>query len=1200
MASPVPSPLEAPAEGSRDGRDSPRRRLALTTGQRLKQMNQHHPYRIELLDLTPVSVSVLWSTRPPPLSAIPSGIISTPLRQRFQARTLPNGNSSPAPSATASAVSTLPSAPAVNVTAAKLPHSRYPPLSSETSSNAGSARASPIPGSSHDVPIHRLAEGLVATRSLNRKVTKIRLRGPSSASPAPGRRVSNDAATFEPKARPNDDDGLVSDDATSGFDEDGASGSEGSDSGFEGDPRASNMVHVFEKRVSVTVNGNDWPHVLMGERGSHEAIVVIFGLQPESDYDIQFEVKVGLDGTLESLRLPIAAKAERGDRGVVSAVIGGSTAATVRPGSPSPLGKAGVSTDNGSGVINVQRKALLQAELETSEALKSEMLAELRKARKETSKAESALRHEIESIKRHIDRMSSTDHRSKQKVLALQEAIKQTSAHVKEIHNDAEEIEGEQDDWIKQEAEVVRKLEELRKEVDDEDAEVEAQLQSDEAEIAAVEKELKTVEASVRSKKTDRDSLQSDKIPSLEAEIAKLQSQIKDLLSKPLHARRGGHASGRGGGRGGSGSNHMVPSQVLPRGKGPQGLGYSSGSGARGGKASHGHNARAASGPASHGGHSSSAYPVVGKHYVSNGVAPNVARPYRSSNNLRPDGGAGSISIHSPFDPTSTEPPHLAGFSHSHAQEGHYGSPQGTGFGVLGTGGMYGGSGYRPDAVAGAHDYSAEASPVSSERRSSLPLPQLFGKGPTNSVLNPNNPEFVPSASSANASPIMLKETIGGAAQSTKAGPPSAFAPPMLNSTPPGGSSMEHSPTSSSRFAFPLARHGGAGPLTKPVMTSTAPSPIGSDRVPASVSEGAPSNSVIGSQLFPPGSNSANSFNRSSPLLSSVVPTASGSSPLLYGSSSPRFASAPFTKTEDPPTSQEGAFATSKFGPLDYDPSLEDFGPGLNLGAGSIFGPSTSSASAPLPFGGGAYSSIFRAPNAWTSPGAPATSSVGSGGSAVGSSLVSTSSATGPSLWAAPSPPLGGGLSVPGATSDIWSPPSLSGPTAPSSLRTKLSLGDFSQQRSSLVPIGASHDIGADFGPGTGIGGSSSLLSDGPGGGGLRSGGGGRLMNMSAPVSPTSPHRPEHSMAQPSSGLGHNNPAHSTGENFDVEILAEIAKTVTAGQTRSDSIVADDVSTTARPSSNSRTQENEAESPPTPSFADVAAAAKTPPPPPSS
>ncbi|KDN46302.1 hypothetical protein K437DRAFT_218107, partial [Tilletiaria anomala UBC 951] len=73
-------------------------------------------------------------------------------------------------------------------------------------------------------------------------------------------------------------------------------------------------------------------------------------------------------------------------------------------------------------------------------------------ARKDASRTEAALRNEIEAVKRGLERMSGTDHRSKQKVLALQESIRQANMQAEEAEREAKEVELGLDEWrIKEE-----------------------------------------------------------------------------------------------------------------------------------------------------------------------------------------------------------------------------------------------------------------------------------------------------------------------------------------------------------------------------------------------------------------------------------------------------------------------------------------------------------------------------------------------------------------------------------------------------------------------------------------------------------------------------------------------------------------------------------------------------------------------------
>lgn len=46
------------------------------------------------------------------------------------------------------------------------------------------------------------------------------------------------------------------------------------------------LTKIFDSGVSVSVNGEPWLQVVMGDRGPDEAFVVVYGLLPDRDYEI--------------------------------------------------------------------------------------------------------------------------------------------------------------------------------------------------------------------------------------------------------------------------------------------------------------------------------------------------------------------------------------------------------------------------------------------------------------------------------------------------------------------------------------------------------------------------------------------------------------------------------------------------------------------------------------------------------------------------------------------------------------------------------------------------------------------------------------------------------------------------------------------------------------------------------------------------
>jgi hypothetical protein len=47
---------------------------------------------------------------------------------------------------------------------------------------------------------------------------------------------------------------------------------------------------MFESGVSVVLNGQAWSQVVVGDKAADEAVIVVYGLHPESDYDLEMTV----------------------------------------------------------------------------------------------------------------------------------------------------------------------------------------------------------------------------------------------------------------------------------------------------------------------------------------------------------------------------------------------------------------------------------------------------------------------------------------------------------------------------------------------------------------------------------------------------------------------------------------------------------------------------------------------------------------------------------------------------------------------------------------------------------------------------------------------------------------------------------------------------------------------------------------------
>ncbi|ORY30239.1 hypothetical protein BCR39DRAFT_530126 [Naematelia encephala] len=179
------------------------------------------------------------------------------------------------------------------------------------------------------------------------------------------------------------------------------------------------------------------------------AVVVVYGLSPGKEYEIELKV-VGLSGedSLVSNAIVIPPSPSP-HTSLLPRSRANSLRSRSRPRSrsnsinashpghpPSPLGQDLISAaitppsngDLSSATVFVpvdSQAAQLQHLIATAQAEKDILQAQIKEARRSSQRAEAALRLEIESVKKAIEKAGGMDMRAKQKALALQEQVKQ-------------------------------------------------------------------------------------------------------------------------------------------------------------------------------------------------------------------------------------------------------------------------------------------------------------------------------------------------------------------------------------------------------------------------------------------------------------------------------------------------------------------------------------------------------------------------------------------------------------------------------------------------------------------------------------------------------------------------------------------------------------------------------------------------------
>lgn len=515
------------------------------------QNHPHHPFRLEVSAVTPVSVLFLWSLRPPPLSAMPrsstaAGRVAKATQQQQQQQNVAGSEKQSASTSTPS----------------QTQH-----VKGRVGTSSGVQR--------NDGLLAPSTSNITATRGPNRKVTKVTLRNISPAKRQLTTSKSSEGANgtdhacreaaqpskIQTQRRdsedwPSDDGATVVDDDDARGDMDGGEHDEdvGQDSQKGGVPSA---ARTLDSGVTVAVNSIPWSHVVMGEGGgADEVFIVVYGLAPARSYEILLTV----EGKQNSLSLATAdacgdALVDEASAAAPAPAAASSATAVEQQRAPTAAGQVArirrthtppmQDTDadlSGLSVASATSHSLPiatppVANQGTSLSSSSTLQATVRKARKDASRAESAMRHEIEAIKRGLERMGDVDHRSKQKVLALQESIRQATLHTKSIEEEAAQVEDDREAWETREREKDDELEQIRRDVEGKVRLSEATIKANNDEVAAMERELARVTKGVEEKRTTRDQIEHERIGGLEQELLHIQNEIDKVLKQPSPAQ---------------------------------------------------------------------------------------------------------------------------------------------------------------------------------------------------------------------------------------------------------------------------------------------------------------------------------------------------------------------------------------------------------------------------------------------------------------------------------------------------------------------------------------------------------------------------------------------------------------------------------------------------------------------------------------
>ncbi|KAF9530039.1 hypothetical protein CPB83DRAFT_892962 [Crepidotus variabilis] len=315
--------------------------------------------------------------------------------------------------------------------------------------------------------------------------------------------------------------------------------------GSHGKKQSSVIADTLAKGLSVNVNGAAWPRaVIRIDDQLDEAVIIIFALMPGRQYDIELGLPhPGQSSTTLRRRVTTedhsendTAEASTDPESPTHDTHSASASSTSEPQSTPSTSPARTAPGTPpSSTVPVPQLTLedrlnqLQHSLSLVNAERETLLSSLKSARRDAQKAESALRAEIETLKRTSEKNTSAELRGKQKVLALQESVKRAQNAAVETDEVTKELADELPELLKQK----QAKEKLFGKIETEAGKI--RLERD----AVEEKEKKRLDgmkAELASLSNKLDKLNGKKKEKLETTIPDLEDKLNDVEQEILDA----------------------------------------------------------------------------------------------------------------------------------------------------------------------------------------------------------------------------------------------------------------------------------------------------------------------------------------------------------------------------------------------------------------------------------------------------------------------------------------------------------------------------------------------------------------------------------------------------------------------------------------------------------------------------------------
>ncbi|KAI0371269.1 hypothetical protein BV20DRAFT_965450 [Pilatotrama ljubarskyi] len=304
------------------------------------------------------------------------------------------------------------------------------------------------------------------------------------------------------------------------------------------------VADILSKGLSVKVNGTPWQRVFLKmDEVFDEGIIILYGLMPARQYDIEMGLSPGQTST--SVRGQITTDTEARSETALpdadpvepaanpsDAAMSSSIPLSTAPGHANG---AHTTTPAPAQFTLEDRRLQLTHTLSLLNAEHSTLTSSLKSARKESQKADAALRSEIDTLKRASDRYAAGESRARQKILALQQAVKQTLAAARDIEELIKDIEAKLPELEKDKANLEKEWVQVKEEAEHVRARREEAERREKARAESMQSELAGLVNRLDKLTGKREKLEGDGgvLAELEDKLRKLEEERERIERDP-------------------------------------------------------------------------------------------------------------------------------------------------------------------------------------------------------------------------------------------------------------------------------------------------------------------------------------------------------------------------------------------------------------------------------------------------------------------------------------------------------------------------------------------------------------------------------------------------------------------------------------------------------------------------------------------